>query len=105
MVVLHAAAVYGCTLRLTTSTVVLCAALYLVRMFGVTAGYHCYFSHRAFRTGRVFQFVLAFLAQSSGLGGALKWAAYHRYHHRHADTPDDLHSPTQKGLWYGHLGW
>ena len=39
---------------------VLCAALYFVRIFFITAGYHRYFSHRSFRTGRVFQFILAF---------------------------------------------
>lgn len=105
MLLLHLVAVYGCTLQITTSSVVLFVVLYVVRMFGVTAGYHCYFSHRAFRTGRVFQFLLALLAQSSGFGGALKWAGYHRHHHRHADAPEDLHSPSQEGLWYGHIGW
>ena len=43
---------------------ILCGALYVVRMFGITAGFHRYFSHRSFKTGRVFQFFLAFLGQS-----------------------------------------
>ena len=43
------------------------AALTLwVRMFGVTAGYHRYFAHRSYKLGRVAQFLLACLAQSSG---------------------------------------
>ena len=33
-----------------------CVALYWVRMFGVTGGYHRYFSHRSYRTSRVIQF-------------------------------------------------
>ena len=37
----------------------LAIALYYVRMFGVTGGYHRYFSHRTYRTSRAFQFVLA----------------------------------------------
>ena len=37
---------------------VTCLALLFVRMFFVTAGYHRYFSHRAFKTSRVFQFVI-----------------------------------------------
>lgn len=49
----------------------LAVGLYYVRMFGVTAGYHRYFSHRTFKTSRVFQFLLAWLAMSSGEKGVL----------------------------------
>ncbi len=79
--------------------------LYVVRMFGVTAGYHRYFSHRAFKTSRVFQFLLAFLAQSSAQRGALWWAAKHRWHHLHSDTELDVHSPARRGFFYAHVGW
>src|SRR5437764_14033084 len=41
---------------------VTCLALLLVRVFFVTAGYHRYFSPRSFKTSRVFQFVIAFMA-------------------------------------------
>ena len=78
---------------------------YFVRMFFVTAGYHRYFSHRAFKTSRWFQFVLAFMAESSAQKGALWWAAHHRDHHKYSDQPDDIHSPRQKGLWWAHVGW
>lgn len=78
---------------------------YLVRMWAVTAGYHRYFSHRSFKTSRVGQFVLAFLAQSSAQRGALWWAAIHRHHHMHSDTPEDIHSPRHHGFWYAHVGW
>ncbi len=83
----------------------LCAALYLIRMFGITAGYHRYFSHRTYKTGRVFQFLLALLAQTSAQRGALWWAAHHRAHHRHSDTDEDVHSPVIRGFWYSHMGW
>lgn len=81
------------------------AVAYVVRVWFVTAGYHSYFSHRAFRTGRVFQLVLALGAQTSSQGGVLGWATTHRHHHGHADEPGDLHSPHQRGLWYAHIGW
>ena len=84
---------------------VLAVVLYLVRIFAIGAGYHRYFAHRAFRTSRVLQFCLAFLAQSSAQRGALWWAAKHRLHHRHSDTPDDVHSPVQRGFFYAHVGW
>lgn len=70
----------------------LAAASYVVRMFGVTAGYHRYFSHRSFKLARAPQFALAVLAQTSGQKGVLWWAAHHRDHHRHADRPSDVHS-------------
>jgi stearoyl-CoA desaturase (delta-9 desaturase) len=89
----------------TWSAIALCAALYVVRMFGVVAGYHRYFSHRAFATSRVFQFVLAILAQSSAQKSVLWWAAKHRHHHVHSDTEEDVHSPRRKGFLYSHVGW
>jgi len=90
---------------ITIQAGVCCLLLYAVRMFGVTAGYHRYFSHRAFKTSRVGQFLLAFLAQSSSQRGVLWWAAHHRIHHKHADTPADVHSPVREGFWYAHVGW
>ncbi|MCA2979075.1 MAG: acyl-CoA desaturase [Myxococcaceae bacterium] len=83
----------------------LVVATYVLRMFGVTAGYHRYFSHRAFKTNRAFQFVLAFLAQTSAQKGVLWWAANHRHHHRHSDQEQDLHSPVRSGFWWSHMGW
>ena len=83
----------------------LCAVLYGLRMFGVTAGYHRYFSHRAFATGRIGQFVLAFLAQSSAQSSVLWWAAKHRHHHRFSDTEEDVHSPLHRSFLYSHIGW
>jgi len=90
---------------ITWAAVALCVSLYWLRMFAVTAGYHRYFSHRAFATGRVFQFVLAFLAQSTAQKSVLWWAAKHRHHHLHSDTACDVHSPRHTGFLYSHVGW
>jgi len=78
---------------------------YYLRMFGVTAGYHRYFSHRSFKLNRFWQFALACLAQSSGQKGVLWWAAHHRDHHLYSDRKVDLHSPVHEGFWWSHLGW
>jgi stearoyl-CoA desaturase (Delta-9 desaturase) len=75
------------------------------RMFGITGGFHRYFSHKTYKTSRVFQFFMAFLGGMSAQKGALWWAAHHRHHHRHSDQPEDIHSPTLKGFWWSHLGW
>ena len=87
------------------SAVTLAMALYVLRIFAIGAGYHRYFSHRAFSTSRIFQFALAFLAQTSAQRGILWWAAKHRQHHRYSDTEDDVHSPVQSNFLYAHLGW
>ena len=81
------------------------AATYSVRMFGVTAGYHRYFAHRSYKLGRVAQFLLTLLAQSSGQKGVLWWAAHHRLHHRESDRERDVHSPVRRGFWWAHVGW
>ena len=84
---------------------IICGALYVIRMFGITAGFHRYFSHRSYKTSRGFQFFLAFLGQSSAQRGTLWWAAKHREHHKHSDTEQDIHSPVQHGFWYSHVLW
>ena len=85
--------------------VLLALGTYALRMFFVTAGYHRYFSHRAFKTSRAFQLVLAFMAETSAQKGVLWWARHHRHHHRWSDQPEDLHSPALRGFWWSHMGW
>ncbi len=80
-------------------------ALYVLRIFAIGAGYHRYFAHRAFRTSRPFQFILAFLAQTSAQRGVLWWASHHRRHHQHSDTELDVHSPILRSVFYAHVGW
>ncbi len=89
----------------TWQSVVLCAVLVIVRIWGITAGYHRYFSHRTYKTSRAMQFVLAFLAETSAQKGVLWWAAHHRVHHKLSDQPGDVHSPVQNGFLYAHMGW
>ena len=83
----------------------MCIFLYFFRMFWVTGGYHRYFAHKSYKTSRWFQFVIAFMAQTTAQKGALWWAAHHRHHHRHSDTPSDPHSMKIYGFWYSHIGW
>jgi stearoyl-CoA desaturase (delta-9 desaturase) len=87
------------------TAVVLCGVTYLVRMFGITAGYHRYFAHRSYKTSRAFQFVLACLGCSAAQKGPLWWTAQHRHHHRYSDTPEDRHSPVAHSFWWSHIGW
>ncbi len=86
-------------------SLLVCFGLYWLRMFGITAGFHRYFSHRSFQTSRLFQFVLACLATSSAQLGPLWWAAHHRKHHAHSDTEKDVHPPGIRGFFWAHVGW
>ena len=83
---------------------IVCAALYLGRMFFITAGYHRYFAHRSYKMARVPQFLMALGGTTAAQKGPLWWAAHHRDHHRYADTDRDIHSPS-KGFWWSHVGW
>ncbi len=80
-------------------------ALYWLRMFAITGFYHRYFSHRTFYTSRPMQFVMALAGASAGQRGPLWWAAHHRLHHVHSDTPEDVHSPKEHGFFWAHVGW
>jgi stearoyl-CoA desaturase (Delta-9 desaturase) len=83
---------------------VLCAVLYVGRMFLITAGYHRYFAHRSYKMGRIPQFLTAMGATTAAQKGPLWWAGHHRIHHRFTDTDRDIHSPRD-GFWWSHVGW
>ncbi|MGD0675013.1 MAG: fatty acid desaturase [Polyangiaceae bacterium] len=86
--------------------VVLMAAVgYLVRMAAITAGFHRYFAHRAYRTSRFTQAFVALLGTTAMQNGPIWWASVHRRHHKYSDEPFDPHSPVQRGFWYAHVGW
>ena len=101
----HIAALGAFFTGVSTTDIVVCVTLYWVRIFAIGAGYHRYFAHRSYKTGRVFQFIIGFLAQSTAQSGLIWWASKHRDHHRHSDTPKDMHSPRQYGFWFSHMGW
>jgi stearoyl-CoA desaturase (Delta-9 desaturase) len=104
-VLVHVACLAAIWTGVTWQALAICVGLYWVRIFAVGAGYHRLFSHRAYTTSRGFQFALAFLAQTTAQSSVLWWAAQHRAHHLHSDTPEDPHSPRQRGFLYAHVGW
>jgi stearoyl-CoA desaturase (Delta-9 desaturase) len=104
-VLLHLASFAAIWTGVTWQAVAIGVALYWLRMFAIGAGYHRYFSHRSYSTSRVFQFVLAFLAQTTAQKSILWWAAKHRHHHLFSDTEHDVHSPRHTGFLYSHVGW
>jgi len=105
LVFMHAGCLAVFWVGWSLTAVVLAAVFYVARAFGLTAFYHRYFSHRAFRTSRWLQFVGALLGCFALQKGPLWWAAHHREHHRRSDRDGDVHSPHVHGVVWAHMGW
>lgn len=65
----------------------------------ISAGYHRYFSHRAFEAGVWYEYLVLILGPLSGAGPVLGWVGVHRLHHNYSDTPKDPHSPKHQPVW------
>jgi stearoyl-CoA desaturase (delta-9 desaturase) len=94
--------------------VVIGLVAYLVSGFGVTVGFHRYFTHGGFRAKRWLRVVLAVAGSLAVEGEVIQWVADHRRHHAFADREGDPHSPWRygasvgglmRGLWFAHCGW
>ena len=64
-VLVHLTCIAAIWTGITWQAVAIGFGLYWLRIFAIGAGYHRYFSHRAYATGRIAQFVLAAVAQST----------------------------------------
>ena len=77
--------------------------LYLFYIFmvtiGITLGYHRYFSHKEFKTNKIFECVMLYCGLLCGGRSALTWVGVHRMHHAYADTEKDPHSSKHQP-WY-----
>ncbi len=99
---------------LTVVDIVLAVTVYLVAGFGVTAGFHRYLTHGAFKSRRWLRITLAVAGSLAVQGSPTQWVANHRRHHAFSDREGDPHSPWRygtgvgallKGLGYAHVGW
>ena len=101
----HIGALFALTISPSPFALFMVFLMYFIRMFGITAGFHRFFSHKTFKTSRAFQFILAYLATSSAQMGPIWWASHHRHHHKYTDEIEDPHTPTLKGFFWAHVGW
>jgi stearoyl-CoA desaturase (Delta-9 desaturase) len=110
-----AGAIYWALTRgVSTVSIVVFAALYVLTTAGLTVGFHRLFTHKAFKPTALAKAVLAVLGMMAAQGPVLFWVASHRRHHAFSDTENDCHSPRMhgaslagqlKGLWHAHFGW
>jgi stearoyl-CoA desaturase (delta-9 desaturase) len=94
--------------------VVIALAFYWLSGFGVTVGFHRYFTHGSFKARRPLRIGLAIFGSLAMEGSVIKWVADHRRHHKYSDRAGDPHSPWRygddwkalaKGLAFAHMGW
>jgi fatty-acid desaturase len=99
---------------LTWIDIGLAVFFYLLCGLGVTAGFHRYFTHRAFKANRALRIALAVAGSMAFQGSIITWVADHRRHHIFTDKEGDPHSPwlfgtsaaaVARGFWHAHLGW
>jgi stearoyl-CoA desaturase (delta-9 desaturase) len=102
---MHAACLFVLVVGWSPVAVLVCVALYFIRMFAITGFYHRYFSHKSFKTSRVAQFLMGVIGSSAVQRGPIWWAAHHRDHHQYSDKKEDAHSPIQHGFWRAHMSW
>jgi stearoyl-CoA desaturase (delta-9 desaturase) len=114
MLALVAAVPFAWGWGLTWVDVGLAAFFYLFTGFGVTVGFHRYFTHRAFKANRGLRRGLAIAGSMALQGDVITWVADHRRHHAFADKEGDPHSPwlygttpaaVARGFWHSHTGW
>jgi len=102
---IHGGTVWAFYRGATWSLVGIALATYVLRMFAITAVYHRYFGHRAYKTSRPFQFLLALLGTTATQKGPLWWAGTHLFYNKSSATEKDVHSPLRRGFYWSHMGW
>ena len=95
-------------------------ALYVGTAYGITMGFHRYFTHGSFKCVRPVRWILVVGGSLAAQGTILKWVYDHRIHHIYSDKSrwlmwqqgqvgHDPHTPTEyaglRGLWHAHMGW
>ena len=96
--------VYFFTYTWSTPAALLGIFLYTVSMFGVTGGYHRFFSHRTYQAVPMVEIFYLLLGCLSMTGSAARWSQDHRLHHAKTDTLEDPYS-IKRGFWFAHIGW
>ncbi|MGR9106206.1 MAG: fatty acid desaturase [Gammaproteobacteria bacterium] len=96
------------SMDITEERVIMWTGSHFFLYIGMSISLHRYFSHKSFKTSRIFQALLATWGSFCLQGGVLFWAALHRHHHSHCDESVDLHSPqplAPGSFYWSQVGW
>lgn len=104
---IHAGCLYGLYLVLTQAkwltTLWVFVTIY-TSGFGITAGVHRLWSHKAYKAKWPLRLLLVFLFTITGQRDVYTWALDHRVHHKYSETDADPHN-AKRGFLFAHVGW
>nr|AGO45842.1 acyl-CoA desaturase HvirKSVE [Heliothis virescens] len=107
-VLLHLVSIYGLYLMICNQvkllTILFALGTIYTSGFGITAGVHRLWSHRAYRARLPLRILLAILFTITGQRDIYIWALDHRVHHKYSETVADPHD-VRRGFWFAHVGW
>ncbi|VEN33645.1 unnamed protein product [Callosobruchus maculatus] len=72
--------------------------------FGITAGAHRLWTHRAYKAKLPLQAILLVCYSVAGQNSLLEWVRDHRVHHKFSETDADPHN-AKRGFFFSHVGW
>jgi stearoyl-CoA desaturase (delta-9 desaturase) len=105
-VILHLAALYGFFLLpwAKPATWGWFVVTYLMNAFGITAGAHRLWTHRAYRAKLPLRILLAMFNSMAFQNDIIEWSRDHRMHHKYTETDADPHN-ANRGFFFSHCGW
>ncbi|XP_015116401.1 acyl-CoA Delta(11) desaturase isoform X2 [Diachasma alloeum] len=103
----HAGCAYGIYLIFTEAkwlTTLWALITIYTSAFGITAGAHRLWSHRAYKATWPLRLILVLLFTITGQRHVYAWALDHRVHHKYSETDSDPHN-AKRGFFFAHVGW
>lgn len=104
---IHAGFLYGLYLVLTQAKLLTTLWVFITIYtsgFGITAGVHRLWSHKAYKAKWPLRLLLVFLFTITGQKDVYTWALDHRVHHKYGETDGDPHD-VRRGFFFAHVGW
>ncbi|XP_008550318.1 acyl-CoA Delta-9 desaturase [Microplitis demolitor] len=104
---IHAGCLYGIYLIFTQAKLLTSLWAFMtiyMSGFGITAGAHRLWSHRAYKAKWPLRLLLVFLFTIAGQRHVYAWALDHRVHHKYSETDADPHN-AKRGFFFAHVGW
>ncbi|XP_068972638.1 acyl-CoA Delta-9 desaturase-like isoform X1 [Bombus flavifrons] len=107
LIFVHVGCIYGLYLIFTEAKLLTTLWAFVVIYtsgFGITAGAHRLWSHRAYKAKWPLRFLLILLFTITGQKHVYAWALDHRVHHKYSETDADPHN-AKRGFFFAHVGW
>ncbi|KAF7995136.1 hypothetical protein HCN44_004608 [Aphidius gifuensis] len=105
--VLHLFAFYGLYLVFTSAkyaTTFFAYILFVLGTFGISAGVHRLWSHKAYKAKFPLRVILMIFNSLAYQNSIWVWARDHRVHHKYSETDADPCN-AKRGFFFSHVGW